>query len=66
MFKLLSHTPYSPNFTLLDNFLFLNLKKQLGGKRFANYKEVESVVDDYFKELDDSHYKQGIEAIKRR
>ncbi|EFN81976.1 hypothetical protein EAI_01005, partial [Harpegnathos saltator] len=49
-----------------DYFLFPNLKKWLDDKRFANIEEVESAVDGYFEELDDSHYKQGIEAIEHR
>lgn len=65
-FELLPHAPYSPDLAPSDYFLFPNLKKWLGGKRFANNEEVESVVDGYFEELDDSHYKQGIEAIEHR
>jgi histone-lysine N-methyltransferase SETMAR len=55
---LLPHAPYSPDLAPSDYFLFPNLKKWLGGKRFA--------VDGYFAELDYSHYKQGIEAIEHR
>lgn len=53
--KLLSHAPHSPDLFHLDYFLF----SKLAG-RFANNEEVE--VGGYFEELDDSHYKQGIEA----
>jgi len=65
-FQLLPHAPYSPDLAPSDYFLFLNLKKWLGGKKFANNEEVESAVDDYFEELDSFHYKQGIEAIEHR
>ena len=47
-----------------DYFLFPNLKKCLGGQIFANNKEVETTVYDYFEELDGFHYKQGIKAIE--
>jgi len=65
-FELLPHAPYSPDLASSDYFLFPNLKKWLGGKRFANNEEVESAVNGYFEELDNSHYKQGIEAIEHR
>jgi histone-lysine N-methyltransferase SETMAR len=65
-FELLPHAPYSPDLAPSDYFLFPNLKKWLGGKRFANNEEVQSAVDGYFEELDYSHYKQGIEAIEHR
>jgi len=65
-FELLPHAPYSPDLAPSDYFLFPNLKKWLGGKRFANNEEVESAVDGYFEALDGSHYKQGIEAIEYR
>jgi histone-lysine N-methyltransferase SETMAR len=65
-FELLPHAPYSPDLAPSDYFLFPNLKKWLSGKRFANNEEVESAVDGYFEELDNSHYTQGIEAIEHR
>ena len=63
-FKLLPHAPYSPDLAPSNYFLSLNLKKCLGGRRFVNNWEVESAVNSYFEELDSSHYKQSIEAIK--
>jgi histone-lysine N-methyltransferase SETMAR len=65
-FELLPHTPYSPDLAPSDYFLFPNLKKWLGCKRFAINEEVQSAVDGYFAELDYSHYKQGIEGIEHR
>ncbi|GFT13701.1 histone-lysine N-methyltransferase SETMAR [Trichonephila clavipes] len=46
-----------------DYFLFPSSKKCLGDKRFAN-EDLESAVDGYFEELDDSHHKQCIKAIE--
>ena len=64
-FRLLPHAPYLPDLAPLDYFIFPNLKKKwLGGQRFANSEEVEFEVNGYFKELDDSYYKQVIEATK--
>ena len=51
-FKLLPHAPYSLDLATSDYFLFPNLKKWLGGQRFANNEEVESAADTYFEELD--------------
>jgi histone-lysine N-methyltransferase SETMAR len=65
-FELLPHAPYSPDLAPSDYFLFPNSKKWLSGKRFANNEEVESAVDGYFEELDNSHYTQGIEATEHR
>jgi histone-lysine N-methyltransferase SETMAR len=65
-FQLLPHAPYSPDLAPSDEFLFPNLKKWLGGKRFADNEAVESAVHGYFEELDGSYYKQGIEAIEHR
>ena len=63
-FKLLSHAPYLPDLAATDYFLFPKLKKWFGGQTFANNEEVESAVSGYFEEIDDSHYKQGFEAIE--
>ena len=64
-FEMLTHPTYSPDLVPADYFLYPNMKKWIGGKRYANNKEVESAVDSYFEELDDSHYKQGTEAIEQ-
>jgi len=61
-FELHSHAPYSPDLAPSDFFLFPNLKKWLGGKKFSTNEEVESAVDGYFPEFDGSYYTQGIEA----
>ena len=46
-FKLLPYAPYLPDLAPSNYFLFLNLKKWLGGQRFANNEEVESAVNGY-------------------
>ena len=65
-YKLLLHALYSPNLVPSDYFIFQNLKKWLGGQIFANNEKVESAVNGYFKKLNGSHYKQGIETIEHR
>ena len=64
-FELLTHSPYSSCLVPADYFLYPNMKKWVGGKRFANNEEVKSAVDSNFEELDDSHYKEGTEAIEK-
>ena len=63
---MLPHAPYSTDSAPLNYFLFPNLEKGIGGQKFANNEEVESAANSYFGELNDSHYKQGIEAIEHR
>ena len=55
-FKLLPHAPYSPDLGPSDYFLFPNLKKWLGGQRFANNEELESALNGYFEDQNGSHY----------
>ncbi|XP_011251320.1 histone-lysine N-methyltransferase SETMAR-like [Camponotus floridanus] len=54
-YELLPHPPYSP-----DYFLFPNLKKWLGGKRFGSNDEVIAQTNAYFEGLDKSYYLEGI------
>ena len=65
-FQLLPLALYSPDLASLDYSLIPNLKKWLGGQRFANNEEVESAFNGYFEELNGSHYKRRIEAIEHR
>jgi hypothetical protein len=65
-FELLRHPPYSPDLAPCDFHLLPNLKKWLGGKRFANDNEVIDAVNDYFADLDKSTYQSGITALEHR
>ena len=68
-FEMLTHPTYSPDLVPADYFLYpngSNGKKWVGGKRYANNKEMESAVDGYFEVLDYLHYKQGIEDSEQR
>lgn len=51
-YELLPHPPYSPDLAPSDYFLFPNLKKWLGGKRFDSNDEVISQTRAYFEDLD--------------
>jgi histone-lysine N-methyltransferase SETMAR len=63
-FKLLPHPPYSSDLAVSGYIFFPNLKKWLGGKRFASNEDVDSAVNSYFGELEGFHYKKGIESLK--
>jgi len=65
-FELMPHPPYSPDLAPSDYYLFPNLKKWLGGKRFKSNEEVIEAVNQYFEELDESTFKTGITKLEHR
>ncbi len=63
----------SPNFFVLlldlalsDYYLFPNLKKWLGRRRFLNNDKVIAAVDRYFEDLDASSYAASIKKFLQR
>jgi histone-lysine N-methyltransferase SETMAR len=65
-YELLSHPPYSPDLAPSDYFLFPNLKKWLGGKRFDSNDDVISQTKAYFEDLDKSYFLEGIKKLVKR
>jgi len=65
-FELLSHPPYSPDLAPSDYWLFEDLNKMLGGKKFPTNEEVIAKTEAYFEAKDKSFYKSGIEMLERR
>lgn len=65
-FELLPHPPYSPDLAPSDFFLFPNLKKWLGGKRFSSNEEVINETNAYFEEFDKSYFSDGIKKLESR
>ena len=55
-YELLPHPPYSPDSAPSDYFLFPNLKKWLGGKRFYSNDEIISQTHTYFEDLEKSYF----------
>ena len=51
-YELLPHSPYSPDLTPCDFFLFPNMKKWLGGKRFTSNEEVIAATEVYSAKFD--------------
>ncbi|KAG5324766.1 SETMR methyltransferase, partial [Pseudoatta argentina] len=54
-YELLPHPAYLSDFTPCDYFLFPNLKKWFGGKRFTR-EQLIAETEAYFEELDKSYY----------
>ena len=65
-FELLEHPPYSPDLAPCDYFLFPNLKKWLGGKRFESNEDVIAQTNAYFEELPPSYFKDGLNKLEKR
>lgn len=65
-YELVDHPPYSPDLAPCDFHLFPNLKKWLGGKKFASNDEVIASVNEYFEDQDASFYSRGIAALEHR
>ena len=59
-YELLLHPPYSPDLAPSNYFLFPNLKKWLGGKRFYSNDEIISQTNTYFEDLDKSYFLEKI------
>lgn len=65
-YELLHHPPYSPDLAPCDFFLFPNLKKWLGGKRFTSNEEVIAETNAYFAEFEKSYYLAGLQKLEKR
>lgn len=65
-YELLPHPPYSPDLAPCDFFLFPNMKKWLGGKRFTSNEEVIAETEAYFAELDKLYYLEGLKKLEYR
>ncbi|EFN77918.1 Histone-lysine N-methyltransferase SETMAR, partial [Harpegnathos saltator] len=62
-YELLPHAAYSPDLAPCDYFLFPNLKKWLGGKRFGSNEEVITETNAYFEGLEKTYYLEGIKKL---
>ncbi|CAK9809133.1 Histone-lysine N-methyltransferase SETMAR [Anthophora quadrimaculata] len=65
-YELLEHPPYSPDLAPSDFHLFPNLKKFLRGKRFSSNEKVIATANDYFEELPENHFREGINELENR
>jgi histone-lysine N-methyltransferase SETMAR len=65
-YELLPHAPYSPDLAPCDYFLFPNMKKWLGGKRFEDREELIGETEAYFEGLEKSYFLEGIKKLENR
>jgi len=65
-YELLPHPPYSPDLAPCDFFLFPNMKKWLGGKRFTSNEEVIDQTEAYFEEFNKSYFLDGLKKLEHR
>ncbi|EGI69773.1 Mariner Mos1 transposase, partial [Acromyrmex echinatior] len=65
-YELLPHPPYSPDLAPCDFFLFPNLKKWLGGKKFTSNEQVIAETEAYFAEFDKSYFSEGLQKWQKR
>lgn len=65
-YELVPHPPYSPDLAPCDYYLYPNLKKWLGGKRFGSNEEVITETEAYFEGFQKSYYLEGIKKLEDR
>ncbi len=60
------HPAYSPDLAPSDYHAFPGLKKELGGKRFADEESLRTAVENFFAKMEGSWYRAGIEKLISR
>ena len=65
-YELRPQPSYSPDSATSDYFLFPNLMKWLGGKRFYFKDEIISQTNTYFEDLEKSYFLEGIQKLQKR
>ncbi|KAG5309747.1 MOS1T transposase, partial [Pseudoatta argentina] len=63
-YQLLPHPAYSPDLAPCDYFLFPNLKKWFGEKRFTSREQLIAEREAYFERFDKSYYLDGLKKLK--
>lgn len=61
--ELLPHSPYSPDLTLSDFYLFVNVKKMFACKKFGSNEELITETEAYFARQKNSFCQKDIEVI---
>jgi len=64
-YELFSHLAYSPDLALCDYYLFPNLKKWFGRKRFTK-EQLITETEAYFEGLNKSYYSDGFKKLENR
>jgi len=63
-YELFPHSTYSSDLAPCDYFLFPNLKKWFGGKRFTTREQLTAETEAYFEGLDKSYYSDGLKKLE--
>lgn len=58
--------PYPPDLAPTDFHLFLRLKVCFGGKRFSTEEKLNAAVDNSFRGLEESRFRDGIRVLGHR
>ena len=64
-FELQLHPPYSTDLAPIDDWLFINLKRMLQGKRFGSNEEVILEIEAYFEAKDKLFNKNANELLEK-
>jgi len=63
-YELLPHPVYSQDLAPCDYFLFPNLKKWFGGKRFTTREQLIAETEAYYEGLDKLYYSNGLKKLE--
>ncbi|KAG5345614.1 SETMR methyltransferase, partial [Acromyrmex heyeri] len=66
LFQQITSPAYSLDLASCDYFLFPNLKKWFGGKRFTTREQLIAETEAYFEGLDKSYYSDGLKKLENR
>src|SRR5579859_85364 len=64
--KILFHPPYNPDLASCDFFLFLKIKKELGGRSFSNIENLSRAVQAITVSITNDKYQNSFQEWKRR
>lgn len=64
--EVLPHPPYSPDLAPSDYHLFLSMSNFLANKKFENYDDVKSALDEFFDSKDVEFYRNGLIKLIER
>lgn len=64
--EVLPHPPYSPDLAPSDYHLFLSMSNFLANKKFENYDDVISALDEFFDSKDVEFYRNGLIKLIER
>jgi len=65
-FEIIEYPPYSPDLAPSDYYLFLKLKKELGGRHFETNDDVIYTVNQFLDDQDADFYEAGICMLQDR